>query len=274
MLIVLAGALLHATWNVLTKSGRDPLIETTLILLGASLLSALVLPFIAFPAPASWPFIAADSVLEFLYFWLLAAAYRLGDMGLTYPLMRGTAPLLVALVSGAVLGERLSLAASCGIVSICAGVLVMALAHRRRGGDWRPVAFALANAAVIATYTIVDGVGVRRSEHPIAYTMAILIAASLVFAPWVAATRLHKLTAALRQRWPSSLAGGACVIMSFGFALWAMTRAPIAPVAALRETSILFGLFLARVILHEWLGPARIAGALLILAGVVTLHLG
>jgi len=191
MLIVLAGALLHATWNVLTKSGRDPLIETTLILLGASLLSALVLPFIAFPAPASWPFTAADSVLEFLYFWLLAAAYRLGDMGLTYPLMRGTAPLLVALVSRAVLGERLGLAASCGIVSICAGVLVMALAHRRRGGDWRPVAFALANAAVIATYTIVDGVGVRRSEHPIAYTMAILIAASLVFAPWVAATRLH-----------------------------------------------------------------------------------
>lgn len=274
MLVVLAGALLHATWNVLTKSGRDPLIDTTLILLGGSLLAALVLPFIAAPTPASWPFIAVSCVLELVYFALLTAAYRLGDMGLAYPLMRGTAPLLVALVSGTVLGETLGLAANCGIVTICAGVLVMALAHHRRGGDWRPVGLALANAGVIAAYTMVDGVGARRSDHPIAYTLVIFLATSLVFVPWIAATRPRQLAAALRRRWRPSLLGGACVIMSYGFALWAMTRAPIAPVAALRETAILFGLLLARVILHERLGPARLAGGLLILAGVAVLRLG
>lgn len=273
MLVVLAGAAMHATWNVLTKSGRDPLIDTTLILLGGTLWALLVLPFIAAPAPASWPFIAVSGGLEVLYFTLLAAAYRRGDMGLAYPLMRGTAPLLVALASGAVLGERPGLAVSCGIGAICAGVLSMALEHGRRGGDWRPVGFALANAVVIATYTMVDGVGARRSGNPIAYTLAIFLLSALLFVPWIAATHLRVLAAALRRRWRPSLLGGACIIASYGAALWAMTRAPIAPVAALRETAILFGLLLARATLHERLGWARLVGGLLILAGVITLRL-
>ena len=140
--------------------------------------------------------------------------------------------------------------------------------------NWQPVGLSLANAVVIAAYTMVDGVGARRSDHPIAYTLVIFLAASLVFVPWIAATRLCQLKAALRQRWRRSLAGGACIVMSYGFALWAMTRAPIAPVAALRETSILFGMILARVVLHERLGLARLAGALLIPSGVTTLRLG
>lgn len=274
MLVVLTGAWLHATWNVLTKSGHDPLIDTTLILLGGSLLSAIVLPFVGAPAPASWPFIAVSSALELVYFALLAAAYRLGDMGLAYPLMRGTAPLLVALVSGVLLSERLGVAVSCGVGTICAGVLLIALAHRRRGGDWRPVALALANTLVIAAYTMVDGMGARRSAHPIAYTMVIFLSASLMFVPWMAATHPRQVTDALRQRWPLGLAGGACIIMSYGFALWAITRAPIAPVAALRETSILFGLVLARLVLHERLGLARLAGGLLILSGAAILRVG
>jgi drug/metabolite transporter (DMT)-like permease len=273
MLVVLAGALLHATWNVLAKSGRDPLIDTTLILLSGSVLAVLVLPFIAAPAPASWPFIAVSCSLELVYFVLLAAAYRLGDMALTYPLMRGTAPLLVALLSSLVISENPGLAASCGIGAICAGVLVMALGHHRRGGDWRPVGLALANALVIAAYTMVDGMGARRSGHPIAYTLAIFLAASLVFVPSIIAIRPNQVSTALRQRWRPSLIGGACIIMSYALALWAMTRVPIAPVAALRETSILFGLLLSRVVLREWLGPARIAGAVLILIGAAVLHL-
>jgi drug/metabolite transporter (DMT)-like permease len=194
-------------------------------------------------------------------------------MGLAYPLMRGSAPLLVALASGAVLGERLSPATAGGVAAICAGVLVMALTHRRRGGDWRPVGFALANAVVIAGYTMVDGMGARRSGNPIAYTLAIFLAATVLLVPWVAATRPRQMMAALRRRWRPSLIGGGCIILSYGLALWAMTRAPIAPVAALRESSILFGLLLSRAALHERLGPARLGGGLLILAGVVILRL-
>jgi drug/metabolite transporter (DMT)-like permease len=274
MFVVLIGAWLHATWNALTKSGHDPLIDTTLILLGGSLLSVIVLPFVGTPAPASWPFIAVSSILELVYFVLLAAAYRLGDMSLAYPLMRGTAPLLVALASGLLLNERLGLAVSSGVGTICAGVLTMALAHRRRGGDWRPVTLALANAVVIAAYTMVDGIGARRSARPSAYIVVIFLSASLMFVPWIAAPHRRQVADALRQRWPSGLAGGACVILSYGFALWAMTRAPIAPVAALRETSILFGLVLARLALHERMGLARLAGGLLILSGAAILRLG
>jgi multidrug transporter EmrE-like cation transporter len=136
MLVVLFGALLHASWNVLAKSGGDALIDTSLILLGGSVLAVLALPLLPAPAPASWPFIAASSGLQAGYFALVGAAYRSGDVSLAYPLMRGAAPLLLALVSSAVLGETLSVGAACGVVIICIGVLTMALAHRRSHGDW------------------------------------------------------------------------------------------------------------------------------------------
>src|SRR5580698_6072019 len=99
MLVVLLGALLHASWNVLAKAGGDPLIDTTLILIGGAVLAVLALPLLPFPAPASWPFVGASAVLQTGYFGLVVAAYRGGDMSLAYPLMRGTAPLLVALFS-------------------------------------------------------------------------------------------------------------------------------------------------------------------------------
>ncbi len=274
MLVVLFGALLHASWNVLAKSGGDPLIDTTVILIGGAVLAVLALPLLSLPAPASWPFIGASAVLQTGYFGLVVAAYRSGDMSLAYPLMRGTAPLLVALFSGAIIGETLSIGAMCGIAIICGGVLTMALAHRHSGADWRPIGFALANAVVIAGYTLVDGVGARRSGDAMSYTLAIFLASCLLFVPWVAWFRGAALVAVLQRRWHLGLGGGACIVLSYGLALWAMTRGEIAPVAALRETSILFGLVLARVLLSERPGAARGAGGLLILAGAVVLRLG
>jgi drug/metabolite transporter (DMT)-like permease len=274
MLVVLFGAFLHASWNVLAKSGGDALIDTTLILLGGSVLASLALPLLPAPAPPSWPFIAASSGLQAGYFALVGAAYRSGDVSLAYPLMRGTAPLLLALVSSAVLGETLSAQAGCGVVIICIGVLTMALAPRRSQGDWRTIGFALANAVVIATYTLVDGVGVRRSHNALAYTLAIFLASSLLFVPWVAWRHPGALAVAVRRHWHLGLGGGACIILSYALALWAMTRGPIAPVAALRETSILFGLLLARIALHERPSRARVAAGLLILAGAGALRLG
>jgi drug/metabolite transporter (DMT)-like permease len=274
MLVVLFGALLHASWNVLAKSGGDALIDITLILIGGAVLAVLALPLLPLPARSSWPFIATSAVLQVGYFALVGAAYRSGEVSVAYPLMRGTAPLLVALVSSAILGESLSIGAACGIVIICGGVLTMALAHRRSGADWRPVGFALANAVVIAGYTLVDGVGARRSGDAMAYTLAIFLASCVLFVPWVAWRHAAALAAVLRRRWHLGLAGGACIILSYGLALWAMTRGPIAPVAALRETSILFGMVLARVALHERPGPARVAAGLLILLGAGTLRLG
>ena len=274
MLVVLLGALLHASWNVLAKSGSDALIDTTLILLGGSVLAVLALPLLSAPAPASWPFIAASSALQVGYFALVGATYRSGEVSLAYPLMRGTAPLLLALVSSVVLGESLSARAACGVVIICIGVLTMALAHRRSQEDWRTIGFALVNAVVIAAYTLVDGVGVRRSHNAMAYTLAIFLASCVLFVPWVAWRHSGALATAVRRHWHLGLVGGTCIILSYALALWAMTREPIALVAALRETSILFGLLLARIALHERPSRARVAAGLLILAGAGALRLG
>ncbi len=274
MLVVLFAALLHATWNTLAKSGSDALIDTTLILIGGSVFAIVVLPFIPAPAPASWPFIAASSILQIAYFALVASAYRGGDMSLAYPLMRGTAPLVLVLLSVTLAGEPVSVGAACGIGLTCAGVLTMALARRRQAPERRTIAFALANAVVIASYTLIDGLGARRSGQPFAYTMIIFVAACALFVPWVAWRHPTRLAAVLRRRWHLGLAGGGCIVMSYGLALWAMTRAPIAPVAALRESSILFALVLARVVLREQPSPVRLAGGLLILAGAGTLRFG
>ena len=215
MLVVLLGALLHASWNVLAKFGGDALIDTTLILLGGSVLALLALPLLPAPAPASWPFIATSSLLQVGYFALIGAAYRSGEVSLAYPLMRGTAPLLLALMSSVVLGESLSARAACGVVIICIGVLTMALAHRRSQADWRTIAFALMNAVVIATYTLVDGVGVRRSHNAMAYTLAIFLASCVLFVPWVAWRHSSALATAVRRHWHLGLAGGACIILSY-----------------------------------------------------------
>lgn len=274
MLVVLLGALLHASWNVLAKSGGDALIDTTTILFGGSVWAVVALPLLPAPARESWPFIAVSSVLQVAYFWLVGAAYRSGDVSLAYPLMRGTAPLLVALVSEFVLGEHLGGAAIAGVVIICAGVLTMAASQRGRRADWRTMRFALANAVVIASYTLVDGVGARRSGDALTYTLAIFLTSCVLFVPWVAWWHGAALMRSVRTHWHRGLGGGACIILSYTLALWAMTQAPIAPVAALRETSILFGLVLARLALHERPSLARVAAGLLILIGAGTLRLG
>lgn len=270
---MLFGALLHATWNVLAKSGTDPLVQTGLINLGSLAIALVLLPLLPFPAAPSWPFIAASSVLQLTYFALIAGAYRSGDMSLAYPLMRGTAPVLVALFSGALLGEPLSDGGWLGIGLVCGGVLATSVTRQGAGGQRRTIVLALLNAVVIACYTWVDGIGARLSGSPAAYTLTIILAPSVLLAIWVGWHHNQAFAEALRRRWHMGLGGAACILGSYGLALWAMTRAPIAPVAALRETAILFGLVLARLVLGERLTPGRALGGVLIAAGAVVLRL-
>ncbi len=280
MLLVLLGAALHASWNALVKSGRDKFLDTVLVAAGSAALAGAALPFLPVPAPASWPYIAASVAIHVVYFALVAAAYRTGDMGLAYPLMRGTAPLIVALLSGALLGERLGPGAWAGVALICGGVLGLAAARgglgaagARRGPALAPVAFPLANAGVIAAYTLVDGVGARLSGHAAAYTLWMLLLTAPPLLVWAAVRRPRDLRDQIRARWRLGLLGGACTLGSYTLALWAMTRAPIASVAALRETSILFGMALAALLLKERLGWIRHAAAVAIACGAAALRL-
>lgn len=269
--VVLAGALLHAVWNALVKGGSDTLLSAVGITTAAGVMALLALPWLAQPAPASWPFIAASFVLQLIYMGLVAHIYRVADMSLGYPLMRGTAPLIVTLISLTVLGVTLGRGEVAGIVLLCAGILCMGFAARR--GSARGVRLALLNALMIAAYTLVDGTGVRRSGAPLGYTLWIFLlqGAGMLAIGWH--QRGLALAPYLRAHVGASLIGGFGSIAAYGTALWAMTLAPIAVIAALRETSILFGVLISALALREHPGAARVAGACILVLGAVTLRL-
>ena len=271
---VVFGAFLHAGWNALIKSGRDVFQDTVLVTAGAAGFGAIALALLPTPLRPSWPFIGASGVIHVVYFSLVAAAYRLGDLSQAYPLMRGAAPLLVAVASGALLSEFPPPLVWAGIVLISGGVYGLG---RTAGGPTRasagPTLVALATAVVIATYTFVDGVGARRSGQPVSYTAWVFVLTAVPLLAWAAVRAPARVVGHLRRRWFVALVGGLSTAGSYGIALWAMTRAPIAPVAALRETSILFGIGLAAAVLKERFGAARILGAVSIAAGVVLLRL-
>jgi drug/metabolite transporter (DMT)-like permease len=270
--IVLFAALLHASWNAIVKGAGDKLLTTVLVTTSAALLAALSLPALRQPNAGSWPFILASALLQVAYFVLLARTYHIADMSQTYPLMRGTAPLLVGIVSVLVLGAHLTLTMWTGVGVICLGILGMAAADRQR--NRRGIALALLNAVVIAGYTVIDGLGVRHSGAPAAYTLWIFLVTGVPLAAWAVRTRGRAaLSEYARRNWHFGLIGGVGTVASYGLALWAMTIAPIAVVAALRETSILFGVIISGLLLKEHVGPARFAAACTIALGAAVLRL-
>ena len=279
MLAVLLGALLHAGWNALVKSSGDKSADTALVHFMGSLVALPVVLAVGLPAPAAWPYIGVSLTIHVGYYVALAGAYRHGDLGLTYPIMRGFAPLLVALGSGTLLGESPSLAAWLGIVGITIGVMLVGLAHPgdtlHRG---KALAFAFANAVIIACYTLIDGRGVRVAGDALAYVMLLFVLDGLPYPVLVLLSRdvkgRREILRYARGRWPMATLGGAASIGSYAIALWAMTRAPVASVAALRETSVLFAAVLGVWLLKERFGLQRALGTLVLAAGVIALRMG
>ncbi len=282
MLAVLVGAMLHASWNALVKSSGDKQLDIALVHFLGAVVSLPLLWWVGLPPVESWPYLAASLTIHVAYYITLNGAYQHGELGTTYPIMRGSAPLLVALGSSAVLGEALTLAAWLGVAAITLGVLMVGLSrpaqalHHRRA-----IGFALANAVVIAGYTFVDGSGVRLSvahgQTAASYVVLLFVLdgipyPALVFAQRSAAGR-RAIAAYARQRWPLATLGGLASLGSYWIALWAMTRAPVAAVSALRETSVLFATALSVLVLKERFGLQRAIGAVVIVAGVVALRL-
>jgi phosphonate utilization associated putative membrane protein len=271
---VLFGALLHAGWNAMVKSSSDKALDTAVIHLLGSLVGLPLVLLVGLPPAASWPFIAASVTIHIGYYFALAGAYRHGDLGLTYPLMRGTAPLLVALSSTLVLGEALSPLAWAGVLGVSCGVLALGLSRHAMDSP-RAVAFALTNAVVIAVYTVVDALGARSSGNALQYVAALFMLDGWPFALLVLHRRGWRVAWPYAQRRaPLALVGALASLGSYGIALWAMTRAPVATVAALRETSVLFAALLGSWLLKEGFTPRRALGTAAIVAGVMALRLG
>ncbi len=271
--LVLFGALLHATWNAIIKAGSDKSLDAALVSAGGAVAALPLLPFLPLPASAAWPFIGASAILQFAYFQLVAAAYRAGDIGLVYPLMRGVAPLIIVSTSSFILKESLSGGALIGTMTICAGILTLAFEARK--GSRRAIVLALANAVVIATYTYVDGIGARISGNSVSYTLWMALLPPVLLFAWAVSQRgINAVAAHVRYNWWRGLIGGGGSIASYGLALWAMTKAPVAMVAALRETSILFALVISVVVLKERSSIWRYIAGAIIAVGVLVLRLG
>ena len=268
-LAVLGAALLHATWNVLVKAGGDKELETINIAIGSGLVALIAALFLPAPARASWPWVAGSALVHILYFIFLAGAYRWGELSYTYPVMRGGGPMIVALIGALVLGEVLPLHETLGVLLICAGIFAFAAGRH----DRRATTFALANAVVIAAYTLIDGQGARASQAPASYTMWFFTANGVVILGYGLARRGAAVGTYWRAHWKRALVGGACAVGSYGIALWAMTRAPIAVVAVLRETAVIFGAFIAYFVLHEKLTRRRLAATGAVMVGLVALKL-
>ncbi len=271
---VLGAGLLHAGWNALLKTARggDPMLDTAAVVAGSSVWAFAAVPFAGLPDPAAWKFVALSSTIHFAYYITLSNAYRTGDLSFAYPIMRGAAPLITAILGVLFLRELPAPHVAAGILLICGGIVSIAFVRRDRH---RPEAawWALGNAAIIAAYTLVDGAGVRSSGNPLAYVSWLLFLEGLPFLVWILWRRGRPAARYLAAAWPLGLVGGFCSLAAYGIVLWAMTRAPVAAVAALRETSVLFAALIGAVWLKEGFGTMRLAGTACVLAGIAALKL-
>jgi len=274
-LLVLVAALLHAAWNALVKSSPDKLLDMVTIIFVPGVLAFIALPFLPLLDRASWPWLATSVGIHTLYYLAVVGAYRHGDLSHVYPLMRGSAPVLVALASLGGLVDQLSGNMWAGVLLISLGIIAPPLSGRGAVGfPRRSTQIAAANAVIIASYTLIDGVGTRLSGNAISYGQWLFFLSAIPFTMFALAWRGRAAVSSyLRKRWTMGLIGGGMSMASYLIVLWAMTKAPVAAVAALRETSVVFAAIIGCYMLREGLGALRIAGAVVVLAGIVVLRL-
>lgn len=275
LVAVLFGAGCHAAWNAAIKIGIDTVSSTSLIAIGAGFIALLALPLTGLPSSSAWPWVAASVVIHLLYFIGLSEGYRVGDLSQVYPIARGGAPLMTAAVAIFAVGEHLSALGWCGIAVLVAGVILLSMRGARdvERLDLRSVGFALFTAMTICAYSIVDGIGARLSANAAAYSLWLFLGIACLLAPYAIVRSRGAVLKPLAASWRSGLIGGAMQVFSYTVALWAMTLAPIALVAALRETSVLFGTAIAVMWLREPLRTARLFAAFLIVCGLVLIRL-
>lgn len=267
--LVLCAAVLHASWNAMLRSGVDRLWSMTMMSIAIAVACAVALPFATPPNAASWPYIVGSGFLHVGYNLFLVRAYRTGDLGQTYPIARGSSPLLVTLGAAAFAHEHLTLAHTAGVLLVSGGI--MALAFRGRRLTAHSIPAALVTGCFIGAYSVVDGIGVRVAGHVVGYAAWMcLVWGALMPIVYVGLRGARNLRGRLSQVL-GAVAGGMFSLVAYGVIIWAMQHAPLGPVSALRETSVVFAALLGRVFLAETLTARRIAACVVIACGAACL---
>jgi drug/metabolite transporter (DMT)-like permease len=274
VIVVLLAAVVHATWNAIAHGIPDHLVAFTWLGIGG-MLGALPLVLIA-PTPhaPSWPFLGTSIVLHVAYMVLLMQCYRLGDFSQVYPVARGVSPLVTTLLAALVVGEIPTPGRLAGVVVISAGLASLALLGRRPQGGALALAAAILTGLTIATYTTVDGLGVRLAGTAAGYTGWLILLEGSALPLWTLTWRRRALCAQGRAVAAVGMLGGLLSVLGYGLVLWAQTQGPLGPIAALRETSIIVGALIGAVVFHERFGRPRTVAAVVVAAGILVLTLG
>ncbi|MCF5365768.1 EamA family transporter [Pseudomonas sp. PA-4-8C] len=272
--LVLVAALLHATWNTLIKFSGERLLVIACMDSVALLFVVVAVGFVSLPPLDIWPWIAASALFELLYRYLLIQAYRVGDLGLVYPLMRGLSPLVVLVLTLVFAGEVLSTQQILGILLIPFGMVC--LLWQGGGGDrlpWSMLPVVLLIGLCIGCYTFLDGQALRRWAHPLDYLVWLTLVSAWPFPLLALVRKRAAFNLFWRTQWLLGLSVGLCVLLSYALVLWAMQLGSIAEAAALREVSVILVVLFGMRYLKEPFGRPRLIACGLVLIGMLVMKL-
>jgi len=280
--LLLAAALMHATWNALLKADKSDRLATFGVIMATGTVMGLVaVPFLPMIEPAAWKFLATSVAVHVAYYTFLLKAYSYGDLSHTYPIARGLGPLLVALVSGRLIGEHLRAQDMVGVVLLSAGLVALALPPKRAiptpgGRHGLATLFAVLTGVTIASYIIADGMGVRAAGPSFEHRLSYIAWLCVLEGPWLLVLaivlRPRTVWSHLRRYWWRGAIGGVIANTGYGIAIYALVLGPMAHVAALRETSVLFGALMGTLLLGEPFGVRRVVAAAIIVSGLALMN--
>ena len=267
---VIAAAVTHAAWNAIAHGIKDQTLAFALIGVGGIAVGIPLVILATMPHGDCWPYLLGSVAIHVFYNLLLMQCYRLGEFGQVYPLARGTSPLVVSILAAIFIHEHLAMPQIAGVLVVSAGLATLVLAGRRPGRA--AFAAAVGTGLTIAAYTTVDGVGVRLSGSPVGYIGWLMVLESLCVPMFAVFRRRDVLLKQPKRILLAGLAAGALSVLAYGLVLWAQTRGALAPIAALRETSVIFGAIIGTLIFREPFGRTRIAATVLVATGIVLLN--
>lgn len=263
--LVVCSAIAHSIWNALVKSAGDRTLTMVILRTAGLCLGLAALPFVDWPAPESWKWLALTAAVHFGYYALLIRSYGLGDMSVVYPLARGMAPVLMTLIAFAAIGEALSPTHMLAVGLISLGIMALSLGT---GASRKAVGFALATGVSVATYSFFSGLGVRAAGTVLGFQACLEIVTGLGMVGYALMTRRAELPAYVRRHGPIGLLAGVISVAGYLAFLLAAQSLPLGPVVALRETSVIFGAIIGTLILKEGFGPRRIIASALVVTGI------